>query len=88
MFDSVEIKEVKDTLGSLIRTVRKSRKISQVDMATKLDVSRNTIQNLESGKNFTIDTLLKVLKEMDLLDQVHREVLKVKKELTEVKSLY
>jgi len=57
-------------------------------LADRLDVSRNTIQNLESGKNFTIDTLLKTLKELDLLDNIHQEIQQYHKEILETKSLY
>jgi len=71
MFNTIEIKDTKQELGQLIKMVRKSRKLTQVEVASALAVSRNTIQNLESGKNFTIDTLLKVLKEFDLLERVY-----------------
>ena len=66
MFDIVEIKDVKRELGFLVKALRKQRGLSQVQLAKSLDVSRTTIQNLELGKNFTVDTILKVLKEMDL----------------------
>ena len=88
MFDSVEIKEVKNEAGQLIKIIRKKRKISQTALAETLDISRNTIQNLESGKNFTIDTLFKVLKEFDMLDKVYDQLLKAKEDLTQVRSLY
>ena len=68
MFEIVEIKEVKIAIGQFIKSVRKKRKISEVELGEILDVSRTTIQNMESGKNFTIDNLLKVLKEFDLLE--------------------
>ncbi len=88
MFDSVEIKEIKNEAGQLIKIIRKKRKISQTALAETLDISRNTIQNLESGKNFTIDTLFKVLKEFDMLDKVYDQLLKAKEDLTQVRSLY
>ncbi|MFK7978547.1 MAG: helix-turn-helix transcriptional regulator [Saprospiraceae bacterium] len=75
-------------MGQFIKLVRKRRKLTQIEVASSLDVSRNTIQNLESGKNFTIDTLFKILKEFDLLDKVYHEILDAKREAKETKSLY
>lgn len=88
MFNNIEIKDAKQELGQIIKIVRKRRKLTQIDLAKSLDVSRNTIQNLESGKNFTIDTLFKVLKAFDLLDKVYDEILEAKKEIKQTKSLY
>ncbi len=88
MFDSVEIKEVKNEIGLLVKAIRKQRGFSQIQLAKALDVSRTSIQNLELGKNFTIDTLLKVLKEMDLLDQLNSEVLQAKAHVMNAKSMY
>lgn len=80
--------EVKKEVGQLMKLLRKRQKLTQTKLADSLDVSRNTIQNLESGKNFTIDTLLIALKEFDMLDAVYQEVLKHKKDISETKSLY
>ena len=88
MFNSIEIKDVKEEIGQLIKVVRKSKKLTQVEIADSLDVSKNTIQNLESGKNFTANTFFKVLKEFDLLERLYDEILKTKKEIDETKSLY
>ncbi len=88
MFESVEIKEVKGEIGSLVKAMRKQRGLSQVQLADSLDVSRTTIQNLELGKNFTIDTILKVMKEMDLLQQLRDEIARAKSHVIASKSLY
>ena len=88
MFDSIEIKDVKNEIGQLIKLLRKSRKLSQNDLAKSLDVSRTTIQNLELGRNATIDTILKVLKEMEVLEQLNDEIVNSKKRFKNTKSLY
>jgi len=88
MFDTIEIKEVKRELGFLVKALRKQRGLSQMQLARSLDVSRTTIQNLELGKNFTVDTILKVLKEMDLLSQINNEILQAKSHVINSKSLY
>lgn len=88
MFNAIEIIDVKLEIGSFIRSIRKKRKLTQVEIAKTINVSRNTIQNLESGKNFTVNTLFKVLKEFDLLNDLHREILRNKSETKESKPLY
>jgi len=88
MFNTLEIKEVKNEIGSLIKAIRKQRGISQLQLAESIDVSRTTIQNLEIGKNFTVDTILKVLKEMDLLSQLQSEITQAKKHVVNSKSMY
>ncbi len=88
MFETVEIKDVKKELGQLVKLIRKSRKLSQVELANSISVSKTTIANLESGRNFTIDTILKVVKELDLLTQLNQEIGSVKNQIESTKSLY
>lgn len=88
MFENIEIKDVKIEVGRLVKSVRKQRNLTQTEVAERLGVSRNTVQNLETGKNFTINTLFKVLKEFDLLERLYREVLSERKTIEQTKSLY
>lgn len=88
MFNVVTIKNVKTEIGQSVRKARKWNKLSQQELADRLNVSRVTIQNLESGKNFTIDTLLKVLEHFDMLDLLKQEIQKQMKAHEPVKSLY
>ncbi|MES2704529.1 MAG: helix-turn-helix transcriptional regulator [Bacteroidota bacterium] len=67
MFGNITVKDVKKRIGSLVKTLRQRESLTQEELAEKLDLSRITIQNLESGKNPTMDTLLKVLQHFDLL---------------------
>lgn len=88
MFDTVEIKDIKNELGALVKALRKQRGLSQTQLANTLDVSRTTIQNLELGKNFTVDTILKVLKEMDLLTPLKSEITQARTHVMNAKSMY
>ena len=88
MFDTVEIKDTKIEIGTLVKTLRKQRGLSQTDLASALDVSRTTIQNLELGKNFKIDTVLKIFKEFDLLENLHQLIVKEREQVANTKSLY
>lgn len=85
---NIKIKDIKLEIGQLVKSFRKRDKISQEELAEKLNLSRITIQNLEAGKNFTIDTLLKVLQHFDLLNSID-EMLKDKRNDNEnTESLY
>jgi transcriptional regulator with XRE-family HTH domain len=88
MFETIEIKDVKRELGDLIKALRKQRGFSQKELAERLNISRTTIQNLELGKNFTVDTILKVMKEMDVLSQIHNEIKEAREHVRHSKSMY
>jgi transcriptional regulator with XRE-family HTH domain len=65
----------KEIIGVLIETRRKSKKISQQELATLLQVDRQYIWKLENGKvNLTMNYLDKVIKELNCL---HSEFLVV-----------
>jgi transcriptional regulator with XRE-family HTH domain len=72
LFNEIKIKDVKIKSGQLVKTLRKNAKLSQEELAEQLSMSRLTIQNLESGKNFTIDSFLKVMQHFELLDLVYK----------------
>jgi len=89
MFASnLKIKDVKLEIGQLAKTYRKQQKLSQQDLADQLELSRLTIQNLESGKNFNIDTLLKVLNHFNLLAALNEFVIEKRNENERFTSLY
>ena len=74
MFDYLSVKTVKDNVGILVKTLRNRENLSQEQLAEKLSMSRITIQNLESGKNPTMDTLIKVVLYFDLLESFNQYV--------------
>lgn len=86
--DNLKIKDVKIEIGQLIKINRKQQKLSQQDLADQLKLSRITIQNLESGKNFTIDTFLKVLNHFDLLVMFNQFLMDKRNENEQLTSLY
>jgi len=88
MFETIEIKDVKIEMGQLVKELRKNQKLSQSDLADSIGASRTTIQNLELGKNFTIDTFLKVLSELDAMEHFNRYIVKSKNQFKNIKSLY
>jgi transcriptional regulator with XRE-family HTH domain len=67
MFSNVNIADVKMRFGVLVKALRKKQGLTQEQLGEKLNLSRITIQNLESGKNATMDTMLIVMQYLDLL---------------------
>lgn len=68
MASSTSIRDIKLSMGELIKSMRKQQKLSQEQLAEKMGVSRVTIQKLEAGKNATVDTLLKAFRQFELLE--------------------
>lgn len=88
LFTAVKIKDIKTDIGETVRILRKNAGLTQQDLADKLALSRITVQNLEAGKNFTIDTLLKVLQHFGLLQNLKSEIARVKEDAEDAKSLF
>jgi transcriptional regulator with XRE-family HTH domain len=70
--ESVKINDVKLQLAQLVKSYRKRDKLTQQELADCLNLSRVTIKNLESGNNFTIDTLLKILQHFEQLEALNK----------------
>lgn len=86
--EQIKIKDVKTEIGQFVRVIRKRHDLTQEELAQLLNISRITVQNLEAGKNFTIDTLLKVLEHFDLLKELNTLVKDKRNEQENVISLY
>lgn len=86
--EKIKIKDVKQEIGAVLRAIRKKEKITQQELAEKLALSRLTIQHLEAGSNFTIDTLLKVLEYFEIMDSLNSFFVQKREEINEVDSLY
>ena len=85
---NLKIKDVKSEIAQLVKSYRKQQKLSQQELADQLELSRITIQNLESGKNFTIDTLLKVFNHFDTLVGFNQVLMDKRNETEQLTSLY
>jgi len=59
---------VRALLGSRLRASRKSRGLSQTELAERAGLSRPTVSTLERGNDVSLDTFLSVLRALDLLD--------------------
>jgi len=59
-----------EDLGQRIAKYRLSRNLRQNDVAATAGVSRGVLTRLESGKGGTIDSLVRVLKALDMDDRI------------------
>ncbi|MDP4662865.1 MAG: helix-turn-helix domain-containing protein [Salibacteraceae bacterium] len=85
---NVNIKDVKMGVGRFVKAKRKAENLTQEQLAERLAISRITIQNLEAGKNFTMDTLLKVLQHFNLLSGLHQLIVSEVDAAENIESLY
>ena len=53
-------------LACQIKQEREKRGLSQRDIAQKTGLTQTTILRIEKGKNFSLETLMKVAQSMDL----------------------
>lgn len=74
MLNIITIKDVKVKIGKACKALRKSNDLSREDLAEVLDVSSTTIQNIENGKNATLDNVLKVANHFGLLQSIIKEI--------------
>lgn len=77
MLEVTTIKDVKVKIGEACKTLRTSNGLSRDELAEKLDVSSTTIQNIENGKNATLDNVLKVANHFGLLQSITKQINKV-----------
>ena len=72
MLEVTTIKDVKVKIGETCKVLRKSNGLSRDELAEVLDVSSTTIQNIENGKNATLDNVLKVANHFGLLQSIFK----------------
>jgi len=70
MINITTIKDVKIKIGKACKSLRKSNNLSREELAEVLEISRATIQNIENGKNATLDNILKVANHFGLLQPI------------------
>lgn len=80
--------DVRRKIGELVKVMRNSKKMSQQDLADRLNLSRQTIQKLENGKNFNIDTLLLIFQHFEVLKSFADFIKNQSADFTEIDSLY
>jgi transcriptional regulator with XRE-family HTH domain len=87
-FYNIRISDVKIEIGTLIKKMRTNRKLTQGELAIRLNLSRITIQNIERGNNFTIDTYLLVLQYFNEMESFSEYIKSKIDDYKEIKSIY
>jgi transcriptional regulator with XRE-family HTH domain len=87
LFDSIKISDAKLQMGAWCKSLRQRKGISQEELAANLNLSRLTIHHLESGRNSTLETFLKVLNHFHELESFYTYLAEKAAE-KDVKSLY
>jgi transcriptional regulator with XRE-family HTH domain len=87
-FNNIRISDVKIEIGTLIKKMRTNRKLTQGELAIRLNLSRITIQNIERGNNFTIDTYLLVLQYFNEMESFSEYIKSKIDDYKEIKSIY
>ena len=77
MFEVITIKDIKLKIGEACKFHRKLNDLSREQLAEALAVSKTTIQNVENGKNTTLDNVLKVAYHFGFLGSIAKELDKV-----------
>lgn len=88
MLHSITLKEVKIQIGQLCKAKRKEYNLTREQLADALQMSRATIQNIESGKNATLDNLLKIANHFHLLETIFEGVQSLHDSSSDPLSLY
>lgn len=87
IFEKASIKDVKNEMGLLCKQMRQAHHLSQEELGDALDLSRFTIQKFENGQNATLDTVLKIMRHFDLLDNLHLAIKNLQSEY-KIASMY
>lgn len=62
--------QIRELLGTRIKKYRIESGYSQTDVSKKTGVSVHSISNIESGKDFNFDSLIRILKFLNLVDNI------------------
>jgi putative transcriptional regulator len=57
-------------LGRRLARARLNRNISQQTLADEAGITRKTLSSVENGSNFDVSTLVRLLRELELLDNL------------------
>lgn len=64
-------KAIIEELGRRLRQARLARNVSQEALAKEAGLARHTLQRIEEGHSFSTTTLVKLLRALDLLEELN-----------------
>jgi transcriptional regulator with XRE-family HTH domain len=68
--NSASPEQIEADLGRRLEALRLSRNINQAQLAAEAGVSRRTITRLENGQGVALDTLIRVLRALGMVDRL------------------
>ena len=68
VFDFLTIPELARELGERLRNCRLRRRLEQTELAERAGVSDRTVRGLEKGTGSSVDSLLRVMKALGILE--------------------
>ena len=69
-FRTMSDKAILTELGERVSRQRLNRNVTQTDLAEKAGVARIVVQRLEGGRGCTLENLIRILRALELLDQL------------------
>jgi len=66
--------QIEAETGKRLESIRLMQNISQQDLASKAGVSRRTISRMENGQGVSFNTLIRVMRALDLTNQLENLV--------------
>lgn len=63
-------KVILEEIGHRLKEYRMRKELQQIELAERAGTSRTTIQQIESGKSIGFENLIKVLRALDMLENL------------------
>lgn len=63
--------QIQKKIGEKLKAVRLKQNITQDSLAESSSISRSSVQKIEAGELGSFDTLLRVLRTLGMLDELH-----------------
>jgi putative transcriptional regulator len=69
-YEQASIEAIQADLGQRLVQLRLARNVNQQQLAREAGVSRRTVTRLENGKSVSLDTLLRVMRALDIIGRL------------------
>lgn len=70
-YEQASIEAIQEDLGQRLTRLRLARNVNQQQIAREAGVSRRTVTRLENGQTVSLDTLLRVMRALDLIGRLN-----------------
>ena len=70
-FDSMQDEAILAEIGRRLRRQRLNANLTRATLAERIGLSQDTVRNAEDGRNVSVESLIRVLRGLDRLDQLN-----------------